>query len=119
MNYKSKSLLLSLRIFITILFVAFFSGVSAQSKSKIELVNADVLEGGLFKGKKLKRFLGNVTFKQDNVFLYCDSAYFYDELNAIDAFSNVHIKQGDTLNLYGDLLKYDGNTKKAEFFTSE
>ncbi len=88
----------------------------AQQNSKIELVNANTLEGGMFQGKKLKRFLGNVTFKQDNVFLYCDSAYYYDDRNAIDAFSNVHILQGDTLNLYGDLLKYDGNTKKAELF---
>lgn len=90
----------------------------AQQPSRIELVNANTLEGGVFQGKKLKRFLGNVTFKQDNVFLYCDSAYFYDERNAIDAFSNVHVVQGDSLNLYGDLLKYDGNTKKAELFNN-
>jgi lipopolysaccharide export system protein LptA len=88
----------------------------AQSNSKIELVNANTLEGGLVKGEKVKRFLGNVAFKQDNVFLYCDSAYFYDNRNAIDAFSHVHILQGDTLNLYGDLLKYDGNTREAELF---
>ncbi len=32
----------------------------------------------------------------------------------MDAFSKVHIRQGDTLNMYGDVLKYNGDTKKAD-----
>lgn len=56
---------------------------------------------------------GNVGFRQDDTFLYCDSAYFYQGLNSFDAFSNVRIVQGDTLFVYGDVLFYDGNTKLA------
>jgi lipopolysaccharide export system protein LptA len=56
---------------------------------------------------------GNVRFRQDNVLLYCDSAYFYEKANSFDAFGNVRIVQGDTLFVYGDVLYYDGNIKLA------
>jgi len=56
---------------------------------------------------------GNVRFKHDNVLMYCDSAYFYEKANSLDAFGNVKIVQGDTLFVYGDVLYYDGNIKLA------
>jgi lipopolysaccharide export system protein LptA len=56
---------------------------------------------------------GNVRFRHDNALLYCDSAYFYEKANSLDAFGNVRIVQGDTLFVYGDLLYYDGNIKLA------
>ena len=57
--------------------------------------------------------VGNVTFSHDGVFLYCDSAFFYQANNSFNAFGNVLINQGDTLFVYGDVLYYDGNTKLA------
>jgi lipopolysaccharide export system protein LptA len=45
--------------------------------------------------------------------LYSDSAYFYEN-NSLDAFGSVHINQADSIHLYGDVLKYDGNTKIAD-----
>jgi len=56
---------------------------------------------------------GNVRFRHDNVLLYCDSAYFYEKANSLNAYGNVRIIQGDTLFVYGDILYYDGNTKLA------
>ena len=56
---------------------------------------------------------GAVRFRHDNTLLYCDSAYFYEKANSLDAFGNVRIVQGDTLFVYGDLLFYDGNLKLA------
>ena len=56
---------------------------------------------------------GNVRFRHDNALMYCDSAYFYENANSIDAFGNVRIEQGDTLFVYGDRLYYDGNTRFA------
>ena len=46
--------------------------------------------------------------------MYCDSAYFYANNNSLDAFSRVHIVQGDTVDLYGEFLHYDGNTRIAQ-----
>lgn len=100
-----------------ILFLSFYllsHGVMAQKTAKIQLLNADVLEYDEQLGGKVKRLKGNVAFKHEKITMYCDSAYLYSETNILEAFSNVHIKEGDNLNVYGDFLKYDGNVKKAE-----
>lgn len=56
---------------------------------------------------------GNVRFRHDNTLMYCDSAYYYEKANSMDAFSNVRIVQGDTLFVYSDFLFYDGNLRLA------
>jgi hypothetical protein len=60
------------------------------------------------------RLIGNVEFKHEGALMYCDSAYFYAEVNSLDAFSHVHIIQGDTVDLFGDFLHYEGNTRIAQ-----
>jgi lipopolysaccharide export system protein LptA len=60
------------------------------------------------------RLIGNVSFKHEGALMYCDSAYFYASSNSLDAFSKVHIVQGDTVDLYGDFLHYEGNTRIAQ-----
>ena len=52
-------------------------------------------------------------FQQDFSTMRSDSAYFYVQDNAFDAFGNVDITQGDTLNIFSDKLNYNGNTKTA------
>lgn len=64
-------------------------------------------------GKNVKRLIGNVVFTQENTVLYCDSAYFFPN-NVIDAYKNIRMLQGDSLNLTGDHLHYDGNSKIAQ-----
>lgn len=56
---------------------------------------------------------GNVCFRHDSSYMYCDSAYFFQQANSLEAFSNVRMEQGDTLFVYGDYLYYDGNTRIA------
>ena len=56
---------------------------------------------------------GNVIFRHEEALMYCDSAYFYENTNSIDAFGHVRFVQGDTLQGFGDKLFYDGNTKLA------
>jgi hypothetical protein len=84
----------------------------AQEPKHIEILNANSLEYDESLGNKAKRLIGNVEFKHDDVLMFCDSAYYFDD-NRINAFSNVKILQGDTLSLIGEELNYDGNTKKA------
>ena len=57
--------------------------------------------------------VGDVVFRHDDALMYCDSAYFYEKTNSLDAFGNVRLIQGDTLQGFGDVLYYDGNTKLA------
>lgn len=87
--------------------------LSAQKSRKIELLNADVLEYDETGGRKFKRLIGAVAFKHEEVFMNCDSAYLYSD-NKMDAFSNVKIRQGDTLTLTGNFLKYNGDNKQAD-----
>ncbi len=57
---------------------------------------------------------GNVVFKHDNAFIYCDSAYLYEQTNMLEAFDNVRIEQGDSVFIYGDYLIYEGNRNLAK-----
>jgi len=56
---------------------------------------------------------GKVIFFHEGAFMYCDSAYLYQQTNTFEAFSNVRMEQGDTIFVYGDYLHYDGNTRLA------
>lgn len=83
-----------------------------QAQSVIELLGADVIEYDQ-KFLDAERVKGNVRFKQDQVFMDCDSAYFYRKENKIEAFGHIYIRQQDTFNLWGDYLEYDGDKKLA------
>jgi lipopolysaccharide export system protein LptA len=56
---------------------------------------------------------GDVIFRHEEMWMYCDSAYFYEGTNSLDAFGHIRFVQGDTLRGFGDKLFYDGNTKLA------
>ena len=60
------------------------------------------------------RLINHVVFRHKNTIMYCDSAYFYAAENSLEAFENVHINQGDSVQIYGDYLYYDGNTRLAK-----
>jgi lipopolysaccharide assembly outer membrane protein LptD (OstA) len=46
--------------------------------------------------------------------MYCDTAYFYEKANSLEAFGNFRMEQADTLKLFGDYAYYDGNTQIAQ-----
>ena len=56
---------------------------------------------------------GDVIFRHEDALMYCDSAYFYEGTNSLDAFGRVRFVQGDTLKGFCDKLFYDGNVKLA------
>ncbi|WP_082318174.1 OstA-like protein [Hymenobacter sp. DG25A] len=81
---------------------------------RIELLpGTQELIGGEFNGVEIRKLIGNVSFKQGDTFMYCDSAYQYTDRNSIEAFSNVRIVQNDTLTITGDRATYDGDARKA------
>jgi len=88
--------------------------VVAQKPTKIKIIDADVLRYDKQLGNQVRRLIGDVVLKQDSTYLYCDSAYMYELENSFEGFGNVHIKMSDTLNIYSNLLNYNGNTKLAE-----
>jgi lipopolysaccharide export system protein LptA len=80
---------------------------------KIEILNADSWEMNDKIVQGFNRLNGNIKIKDNDVLMYCDSAYYYKVQNQVKAFSKVHIIQGDTLNLYGNYLFYDGTSGNA------
>ena len=58
--------------------------------------------------------VGDIVFRRDSMYMYCDSAYFFTKKNSLQAFGNVRMEQGDTLFLYGDYLDYNGDTNMAK-----
>ena len=89
------------------------SNKTTSSSSKIEILNANVLEYEELKGMNVKKLIGNVRLKHDEALMFCDSAYIYSNSNTMDAYNHVRVEQGDSLKIFGDSLKYDGNKKKA------
>ena len=61
-----------------------------------------------------QRLIGHVRLRHQGIIMTCDSAYLYADKNIVDAFGNVHIVQGDTLNLYGKYINYNGDIKMAK-----
>lgn len=59
---------------------------------------------------------GNVQFRRGGMYMYCDSAHFYDKTGSMTAFGNVHMEQGDTLFVYAAELDYDGPGEMAVFY---
>ena len=57
---------------------------------------------------------GDVRFRQEGMQMFCDSAYFFETNNSLEAFGNVRMEQGDTLFVYSDFLRYNGTSKLAE-----
>ena len=82
-------------------------------KSKIDVLNAKTFEFDQIDGMKVRKLIGEVRLKQDNTLLYCDSAYQFEATNYVEAYQNVHIHSNDSIHIYGDLLKYYGNTKRV------
>lgn len=86
---------------------------SERRKSKVYLLHSDMLKKSA-QVPDAQILVGNVAFRHDSVYMYCDSAYFYEKNNSLEAFDNVKMQQGDTLFLYGDRLFYDGNSQLAQ-----
>ncbi len=84
-----------------------------KKSKKIEILHADVWQVDETIDKDLQQLLGNVALKHEEVWMNCDSAYYYQDVNQVKAFGNIHIQQGDTLHLYGNYLYYDGETEFA------
>lgn len=89
-------------------------GANRYRQDKIFLEYADSLyKISTFDTIERQILKGNVKFRQAGMWMYCDSAYYYPELNSLDAFGNVKMEQGDTLFVFADKLYYEGNIRMA------
>jgi len=113
-KYKSLTRFKYLSFLICFTFV-FFS--FAQEKQKITIQysgntsTAPEIEDGalVFLRDKSKQ----VHFIHKGADLFCDKAIYYEDQDYIEAFSNVVMKQGDSINMVTKYLEYSGKTQLA------
>lgn len=106
---------------ILLAFVAIVSAF-AQKKSEqtekprrmIHLLHANTLSKSADSERQTLR--GDVKFRQEGCYMYCDSAYFYQSNNSMSAFGHVRMEQGDTLFVYCDSLDYNGDTMYGQLY---
>ncbi len=82
--------------------------------NKVFLENADLLKADENISLDYQVLKGNVRFRRGDMYMFCDSAYFYAQTSSLDAFGNVRMTQGDTLWVYSDVLHYYGDQGVAE-----
>ena len=82
--------------------------------NRVFLENADLLKANAAISTDYQVLKGNVRFRRGNMYMFCDSAYFYPETSSLDAFGHVRMTQGDTLWVYSDVLHYYGEQGVAE-----
>lgn len=87
---------------------------STNKTTEIELLHADKFTRDPSTPDGASKLIGNVRFKHQEALMWCDSAYLYEN-NSLDAYGHVRIKEGDSLDIKGDSLFYDGNLKVAKF----
>ena len=101
-------------IFITISLI-YFQKNFGQEKTKIKIEKAGFFEKDkkkypdasvLTRDKKQQ-----VLISHDGVLMSCNQAFFYEEKNFIEAYGDVVLKQGDTLDLEANYIEYNGDSK--------
>ena len=101
-----------------ILVVLLFAVIGMAQENAPQMVYLEHSETLSFDEKRLpdaQILRGEVRFRHDSALMYCDSAYFFDKENSLHAFGHVHLIQGDSIEGFGDVLYYNGNTKMAKF----
>ena len=89
------------------------AGQQPVKKSYLHLLHTDITRFDEEVNPDAWILVGNVSFRRDSMYMYCDSAHYYQKQNSFQAFGNVKMEQGDTLFLYGDYLDFDGVTNLA------
>ncbi len=113
---KSKLLLIaSFFLLLSQIVVAQEQDTVQRKKTRIHIEHYDVATFSKSMGD-MQRLIGNVKMRHDSAYFFCDSAYFFEKTNSFNAFQNVHIIVNDSVEIFSDLLDYDGNTRFAEFF---
>ena len=82
-------------------------------KSYVHLLHTDVTRFDEAIDPEAWILVGNVSFRRDSMYMFCDSAHYYQKQNSFLAFGNVRMEQGDTLFLYSDNLDFNGITNIA------
>jgi hypothetical protein len=87
-----------------------YDTVKYEKGDLIELLSG-ASYGEVIGGDSLVRVIGrNITFKQGNRFIFCDSAYFYPRKNFVKAMGNVQIAEEGASTISAKTMDFDANS---------
>lgn len=112
-NCSPFQFILKWGFFCLLLFVQFISYSQSKRDKLLHIRNADSLVYDV-SISKYKKLIGNVLIEHDGTLMRCDSAYVQEDSSYFRGFSNVFVKQGDSIKAYGDEIIYQGNSSDAE-----
>ncbi|TYB79594.1 OstA-like protein [Bizionia myxarmorum] len=94
-----------------------FQSAAAQEQKQIQIVYSGFLNFDDAKEPGLKVMTrddsGQVHVIHEGVDMWCDQANLYGNENFLEAYGNVTMKQGDTINMNAKYLEYSGKTQLA------
>lgn len=98
-----------------IVFICFFVLLSSVTygQGKVNYSATGTMDVFKLNGEKVRRLIENVVFTQKNTTIYCDSAFFYQKRNCMEAFGYVRITD-DSVTITARNLFYNGNTRQSE-----
>lgn len=89
----------------------------AQQPKKIYIEYSGFTVKDSLKGDNVTTFVrsdqGQIHIIHEGVDMWCDKALYYQNEDFIEAFSNVRMKQGDTINMTSKYVEYSGITQLA------
>ena len=109
-----KWLIVPLLFLLSQMLVAQEQDTVQRKKTRINILHYDKATYSKAMGD-VQRLIGNVKMRHDSAYFFCDSAYYYQKDNSFDAYQNVHIIVNDSVEIFSDLLNYDGDRRFAEF----
>jgi len=110
-----RSFIFRICLFLSITILVMCSSlVYSQQKTRVHIEQADMLRFEKKDGVNYQRLIGNVKLRQDSTLFFCDSAFLNNDDNNMEAFGRVYINYSDSVDLYGDYLFYNGNSRIAE-----
>lgn len=84
-----------------------------EGRRRVEILHSDSMKYERVDGITRNRLNGNVRLMHNDLYMNCDSAWYFIDANEVLAYNNIHIWQGDTIHIRGQFLSYDGDTRKA------
>ncbi|MFT7050260.1 MAG: lipopolysaccharide export system protein LptA [Psychroserpens sp.] len=104
--------------FILLIICCFSTALSyAQPPKKIFIEYSGFTVRDSLKGENVTTFVrsnqGQIHIVHEGIDMWCDKALYYQNEDFIEAYSNVRMKQGDTINMTSDYLEYSGITQLA------
>lgn len=84
-------------------------------QTRVEILTADTLSGEETELGQIRKMVGNVELRTQDLHVLADSAYQYLEVELIEAFGNIQIKSERQI-IWADRVRYNTATDESHFF---